>query len=586
MGWRSFYAPRSRVSRRGPLEPRICRAPARSAWLEVIKLHKSGYKSDSAMDQSTGSVGAGEAGFFTLASICSEDLNPLFWYPRRAGKPSGWWSHVPFAFWIVAAARPRIIVELGTEYGISYSAFCEAVVRSHLDARCYAIDLWKGDEHAGFYGEEVYADLSAFNQHHYSRFSQLIRLPFDEAVTQFADCTIDLLHIDGLHTYDAVRHDFELWRPKLSARGLVLFHDTNVKEHDFGVWRLWSELMERYPSFEFPYGNGLGVIAVGPEIPSAVRPLISSPSDDVASIVRDRFALIGERWETEWRVQEALNRVTAAQTVETKRAQLQTELDRVLAQLTRLQAEVLKAKTQTAQTQQKAARLHADLLKAKTEAVRAGTLETELSQTRAKLVTDLERQASEIHFLRNQLLVLRELEREHEAVIHSASWRLSAPLRNAGALLPQSMRVGMRRLAKLAFWLVTPWQIPNRLHYLRERRSLRATNSRDIDASDVELLQSSSLFDKDWYNLVYQDVAQAGTDALRHYLQIGAQEGRDPGPRFSTRLYLQRYPDVAAAGCNALVHYIRFGREEGRTLSICDQVRHLTTISDGTNSSA
>jgi len=258
------------------------------------------------MDQSNGSVGNGEASRSGLATICLRDLDPLFWSPQRVGKPSGWWSHVPFAFWIVAILRPRTIVEFGTEHGVSYSAFCEAVVRAGFYTRCYAIDLWTGDEHAGFYEEEVYADLAAFNQQHYGRFSRLIRLPFDDAAKQCADSSIDLLHIDGLHTYDAVKHDFKVWKPKLSSRGIVLFHDTNVREQDFGVWLLWGELANRYPSFEFLHGNGLGVLAVGGETDPAIQPLFSIASDNVVSIVRNRFALIGDGWEAGWRVNEAL----------------------------------------------------------------------------------------------------------------------------------------------------------------------------------------------------------------------------------------------------------------------------------------
>ena len=50
---------------------------------------------------------------------------------------------------------PRTIVELGTHYGVSFFAFCQAVLDEGYPARLHAVDTWTGDPHAGEYGEEV-----------------------------------------------------------------------------------------------------------------------------------------------------------------------------------------------------------------------------------------------------------------------------------------------------------------------------------------------------------------------------------------------------------------------------------------------
>src|SRR6266566_576900 len=73
----------------------------------------------------------------------------------------------------------------------------------------HAIDTWEGDQHIGRYGPEVLADLRAHHDTLYEGFSRLNPGTFDQAVAGFADGSIDLLDIDGTHTYDAVRHDFE-----------------------------------------------------------------------------------------------------------------------------------------------------------------------------------------------------------------------------------------------------------------------------------------------------------------------------------------------------------------------------------------
>ena len=69
----------------------------------------------------------------TLQYLWEPELDPLFWPDGRAGVASAWYGHVPFAHWIVGIAKPRVLLELGTHNGVSYSAFCEAVLRNRLE---------------------------------------------------------------------------------------------------------------------------------------------------------------------------------------------------------------------------------------------------------------------------------------------------------------------------------------------------------------------------------------------------------------------------------------------------------------------
>src|SRR5437867_357488 len=205
-----------------------------------------------------------------------------------------WHGHIPFAFWCIDALRPGTFVELGCHRGDSYLAFCQAVDELATATRCYAVDTWRGDEHAGRYdGDGVYEELRRHHDHRYGRFSRLLRSTFDEARNHFADGSVDLLHIDGYHEYGVVKRDFESWLPKLSPRGVILLHDINVREGGFGVWRLWDELRGAYPSFAFLHSHGLGVVAVGRETPEAVEALRGLDPEGRRQ-VEDLFARLGD----------------------------------------------------------------------------------------------------------------------------------------------------------------------------------------------------------------------------------------------------------------------------------------------------
>jgi len=207
---------------------------------------------------------------------------------------STWCEHIPFAMFLVDILRPSVIVELGTQYGDSYCAFCQAVKELNIDAHCYAIYAGPGNLDGDSSGSKVFADLRSYHDPNYGSFSKLVQSTFEEALKNFAEGTIDIMHIDGQHTYEVIKRYFELWLPKVSPDGVILLHNTNFGECNFGVRRLWNELKLKYSHFEFLHGDGLGVLAVG-RIPSIeLRELFDATNED-AIIIRNFFFQLGHR---------------------------------------------------------------------------------------------------------------------------------------------------------------------------------------------------------------------------------------------------------------------------------------------------
>ncbi len=515
----------------------------------------------------------------------------LFDEPDRIVDPMSWVEHIPFAFWLVDALKPRVLVELGTHSGNSYAAFAQAVQRLGLTTACYAVDTWKGDPQAGFYGDEVFAEWSAYHDRRFAAFSRLVRSTFAEALVHFEDSSIDLLHIDGYHSLEAVRGDFSQWLPKMSRQGVVLLHDVNVRERDFGAWRFWEEVRTQYPSFTFLHGHGLGVLAVGPDAPEPVAWLAShQPGDAETGRIRSFFARLG-------------GGLLARHQAGVRERQLD-ERERQLDEEVKAGRRQLSDARETLRRQEEA---HArDMTRVRSElSSRLRELEAEASKsqrmaTEQQLVVDALRESvqgaeAEVSSLRFALASAR-LDQDEPTPPGAEDVRVSQP---ADSAWPARLRGWFRhalsvvpRRAELRALVHPPMGRRIRLGQVARllKRPSLLTRIRDVNtvvqpgwdfslnpdlvvkrvnplahfllAGDRERRQPHPLFDPVYY--LSQARVPDGISPFEHFLTIGWREGFNPHRLFDTRHYLRCAPDVVRQDVNPLVHYLRSGASERR----------------------
>lgn len=121
-----------------------------------------------------------------------------------------------------AAAVPAkgTIVEIGAEFGMSASLFCKF---ADISVRIYSVDLFPGN-----LMNVHQANLSAARMGGRSR-----QLKGDSAQIGRAWSLgkIDLLFIDGDHSYEGVQRDIAAWIPHVKPAGIVIFHDAAPKSN-------------------------------------------------------------------------------------------------------------------------------------------------------------------------------------------------------------------------------------------------------------------------------------------------------------------------------------------------------------------
>jgi|SRR5579859_3158479 len=131
-----------------------------------------------------------------------------------------------------AAVDPRVIVEIGSDRGGTLFAWRAAFPA----AAVFAISLQSGPYSTGAALESHGAEVLSLDSHD--------RWTMVELASRLNGRLVDVLFIDGDHTYEGVSSDFYLYAPLVRPGGLVCLHD--ICHHptmpDVGVDRFWCEL--------------------------------------------------------------------------------------------------------------------------------------------------------------------------------------------------------------------------------------------------------------------------------------------------------------------------------------------------------
>lgn len=152
----------------------------------------------------------------------------------------------------VETLKPTIIVEIGTNMGGSLFCFTKVAQQNAL---IISIDLPEGLGGGGYplYRSDFYYSFASKNQKMY-----LWRLDSHEANTlsklkeTLNGQKIDFLFLDGDHSYEGIKQDFEWYSPLVKSGGVVAFHDIkpSLPDNWIQVGRFWNEMKDNYPHKE------------------------------------------------------------------------------------------------------------------------------------------------------------------------------------------------------------------------------------------------------------------------------------------------------------------------------------------------
>jgi predicted O-methyltransferase YrrM len=156
--------------------------------------------------------------------------------------------------------KPKTILEIGTAKGGTLFLFSRVVSE---DAILVSVDLPYISFNVGYHWWQrlLYKSFALPNQKiHLVRDDSHDIKTLEIVKNIFNGKKVDFLFIDGDHSYEGVKKDFEMYSSLVRKNGMIAFHDIAVHP---GVIRFWSEIKLKYKYKEFVKNSnqyGIGVM--------------------------------------------------------------------------------------------------------------------------------------------------------------------------------------------------------------------------------------------------------------------------------------------------------------------------------------
>jgi predicted O-methyltransferase YrrM len=201
-------------------------------------------------------------GLLPADTLLLYDNNAFDWY-------TGFGPYAQVMYSLVISMKPHCVVEIGSAYGYS-TCFIAAALQRTKSGKLLSIDPhektgWNDGKQADNTYDIVKKRLSILRL---SAFVEIIRAYSYQAVENWIR-PIDILLVDGSHTYADVKRDFEKYIPHVKPGGYIVFHDTMWEYHkenqyyreDQGVPKFVQELQDiGYPMVTLREGWGLTLV--------------------------------------------------------------------------------------------------------------------------------------------------------------------------------------------------------------------------------------------------------------------------------------------------------------------------------------